>query len=73
MGRKSAAVRRCWFERVERVERVERERFLTTDDTDLHGWKWWDLFLSYFDGRVEHKEHKDFFGRGVGAFTFHEK
>ena len=39
---------------------------LTTDYTDLHGWKWWDLFLSYFDGRVEHKEHKDFFwGGGV--------
>ena len=47
--------------------------FLTTDYTDLHGWKWWDLFLSYFDGRVEHKEHKDFFWGGVCAFTFHEK
>ena len=23
--------------------------------------------------RVEHKEHKDFFGCGVCAFTFHEK
>ena len=30
--------------------------FLTTNYTDLHGWKWWDLFLSYFDGRVEHKD-----------------
>ena len=46
-------------ERVERGERLGRGEFLTTDYTDLHGWKRWDLFLSYFDGRVEHKEHKD--------------
>ena len=39
--------------------------FLTTDYTDLHGWKRWNLFLSYFDGRVEHKEHKDFFVCGL--------
>ena len=36
--------------------------FLTTDYTDLHGWIGWDGFLLYFDGRVEHKEHKDFVG-----------
>ena len=31
MGRKSAAVRRLWFDRVERVERVE---ILTTEYTE---------------------------------------
>ena len=38
---------------------------LTTDYTDLHGWKRWDVFLLYFDGRVE--EHKDFFLGGGRA------
>ena len=33
---------------INRVERVERERFLTTDDTDLHGWIWWNFVLTYF-------------------------
>ena len=33
--------------------------FLTTDDTDLHGWKRWDLFLSYFEDRVEHKDFEE--------------
>ena len=46
---KTAAVRKHWINRVERGEHGERERFLTTDDTDLHGWMWWDWILVVFD------------------------